>query len=220
MSGIDDCWNRIGVRGDSSCPELLRHIHCRNCPVYSSAALNLLDREAPAGYIADWTRHFARPKPPQDLQTQSALVFRVGAEWLGLPASVVKEVAEVRPVHPLPNREGGVLLGLINVRGELLACVSLGRLLGLDESPGLPETGPGGAQARLVVMSRGDVRAVCRADEVSGIHRFDASQLKAVPATVAKAAASYSRAVVAWNGRSLGLLDDQVLFHTILRSLA
>ncbi len=35
---IDDCWNRIGVRGDGSCPELKRHIHCRNCPVYSAAA--------------------------------------------------------------------------------------------------------------------------------------------------------------------------------------
>src|SRR4029077_5730556 len=29
---VDDCWNRIGVRGDASCPELKHHVHCRNCP--------------------------------------------------------------------------------------------------------------------------------------------------------------------------------------------
>ena len=35
---IDDCWNRIGVHGDKSCPLLSEHIHCRNCAVYSAAA--------------------------------------------------------------------------------------------------------------------------------------------------------------------------------------
>lgn len=35
---IDDCWNRIGVRGDGSCPRLAGYIHCRNCPVHDAAA--------------------------------------------------------------------------------------------------------------------------------------------------------------------------------------
>ena len=31
-----DCWEQeIGVNGNASCSELARHIHCRNCPVYS-----------------------------------------------------------------------------------------------------------------------------------------------------------------------------------------
>ena len=37
-AGLNDCWNKIGVRGDGSCPELARHVHCRNCPVYSASA--------------------------------------------------------------------------------------------------------------------------------------------------------------------------------------
>ena len=40
---IDDCWNRIGVRGDQSCPLLIEHIHCRNCALYAAAAIRLLD---------------------------------------------------------------------------------------------------------------------------------------------------------------------------------
>src|SRR5437588_4360 len=35
---IDDCWNRIGIGGDRTCPELAVHIHCRSCPVFSAAA--------------------------------------------------------------------------------------------------------------------------------------------------------------------------------------
>ncbi len=50
------CWNEIGIRGDQSCPELVTAIHCRNCSVFAAAARNFLDRPAPAGYLAEWTR--------------------------------------------------------------------------------------------------------------------------------------------------------------------
>jgi chemotaxis-related protein WspD len=33
VKSLDDCWNRIGVRGDGSCRELEQHIHCHNCSV-------------------------------------------------------------------------------------------------------------------------------------------------------------------------------------------
>ena len=38
LPGAGDCWNKIGVSGDLSCPELNTHIHCRNCPVFAAAA--------------------------------------------------------------------------------------------------------------------------------------------------------------------------------------
>ena len=41
---IRACWNEIGVQGNGSCPELRKVIHCRNCPVYSKAGVQLLDR--------------------------------------------------------------------------------------------------------------------------------------------------------------------------------
>src|SRR5215472_14146833 len=54
-----DCWNRIGISGDRSCPELEAHIHCRNCPVFASAARAFFDRPAPEGYLAEWTQWLA-----------------------------------------------------------------------------------------------------------------------------------------------------------------
>ena len=35
---FDDCWNRIGISGDRSCPELVQHVLCRNCPVFEAGA--------------------------------------------------------------------------------------------------------------------------------------------------------------------------------------
>src|SRR3954454_6216435 len=56
----DACWQNIGVYGEGSCRELQKFVHCRNCPVYSHAALRLLERPLPEHYRADWTAHFAK----------------------------------------------------------------------------------------------------------------------------------------------------------------
>ena len=62
------CWETIGVHGDSSCEELAQHIHCRNCPVYSTAAQGLLDRPIPQEEIAAATaRVAAQPRRCQAL---------------------------------------------------------------------------------------------------------------------------------------------------------
>src|SRR5216684_4892198 len=82
---LDPCWNKIGVYGDHTCPELPHFVHCRNCPVHSKAGVQFLNRSIPAGYRREWTDHFAREKSPAVLGRVSALLFRVGMEWLALP---------------------------------------------------------------------------------------------------------------------------------------
>jgi chemotaxis-related protein WspD len=216
---LDDCWNRIGVRGDGSCPELTQYVHCRNCPVYSAGAAQLLDADAPAGYFADRTAHFAKPAHAEEGETRSVVIFRVASEWLALPTSVVIEVANLLPIHSLPHRPNGVVLGLASVRGELLVCVSLRQVVGADTPTAASHERRDTAYQRLLVIRRDTVRVVCPVDEVHGIHRFHPRELKEVPATVAKAAIAYSTAVLPWRGHSVGTLDDQLLFYTLKRSL-
>lgn len=219
-AALNDCWNKIGVHGDGTCPELERHVHCRNCPVYSAAAARLLDSELPAGHLAEWTGHFSGVQKTEEAGTHSVVIFRIGAEWLALPTAVFSEVATVRAVHSLPHRRDGVVLGLANVRGTLLVCVSLGDVLGLDKNvPGKKDK----AQAqhrRLLVISREGNRLVFPVDEVHGIHRCQPSELREVPATVAKATATYTKTVLAWRDKAVGCLDDQLLFYTLNRSLS
>jgi chemotaxis-related protein WspD len=222
---LDDCWNRIGVRGDTSCPELRRHIHCRNCPIHAAAAVAVLDRAPPSGYLADWTSHFAKAAETaaeggEDAATQSLVIFRIGAEWLALPTSVFMEVAEFRPIHTIPYRRSGVVLGIVNIHGEILICVSLAKLLSLDDAAAPPRGGTGMTRRRLLVMGREGRRLVFPVDEVQGIHQGRTADFIDVPATIAKAAATYTTAMLSWQGRTVGCLDAELLFYTLDRSVA
>ena len=220
LTVIDDCWNRIGVRGDGSCPELTQYVHCHNCPVYAAAAADLLDADAPASYFADRTTHFAEPAHTEEGgERRSVVIFRVASEWLSLPTTVVVEVANLLPIHSLPHRPNGVVLGLASVRGELLVCVSLGQVIGAEPLAAARREGRATAHQRLLVIRRESVRVVCPVDEVHGIHRFHPRELKAVPTTVAKSTVTYSTALLPWQGHSVGTLDDQLLFYTLKRSL-
>jgi chemotaxis-related protein WspD len=135
---LDDCWNRVGAWGNRDCPELKKVLHCRNCNVYSAAAARLLEQGLPEGYLDDWTAHFANDAKVADEQSESAAVFRIGPEWLALPLGRVREIVEDRPIHSLPHLRNKILLGLVSIRGELLICVTLAKLLSLQGEELLP----------------------------------------------------------------------------------
>lgn len=214
-----DCWNTIGVQGNHSCMALDEHIHCRNCPVYVSAARAVLDGAQPAGYATRGARHFANLKDDNAGDTESVLIFRIGEEWLALPTHAVSEITELRPIHSLPHKQGGIVLGLASIRGELRVCVSLARLLSIDAAPvsRAADTQP---KTRLLVMHRDGVRVVTVADEVDGIHRVRPEDVKPAPATVARSASPHTRGVMSLNGQAVGLLDDRLLFQGIQGGLA
>lgn len=217
---INDCWNKIGVSGDLSCPELKKYIHCRNCPVYSAAAVDLLDTDLPADHMARWTSHVAQAKVLTEINTQSVVVFRIGDEWLALPTILFKEIASIGAIHSVPHRQNGVVLGLANIRGELLVCVSLQELLGLQQVSKRKRDKHHAADGRFMVIQHEGSRVVCQVDEVYGIQRFHAREQMPVPATLAKASATYTLALLPWQQKSVGLLDDQLLFYTVNRSLS
>lgn len=216
---ITDCWNWIGVRGDRSCPELTHHVHCHNCPVFTSAALTLLEAEAPDEYTTERSTHFAARQVEEATDTESIVIFRIGGEWLALPTPVIQEIAAERTIHSLPHRRGGTVLGVTNIHGEIVVCVSLGRVLGLDESIDSTKHASRSTRRRFLVIRRDDLRVVCPVSEVSGIHHVARHELKDPPRTVAKTTA-YSKNVMAWRDHSVGVLDAQLLFYTLKRSLA
>jgi chemotaxis-related protein WspD len=223
--GIDMCWSRIGVRGDSSCPKLREHVHCRNCPIFGAAALSLLDRAPSSDYLADWTRHFAQAAERSSAPTQagaarSVVIFRVGVEWLALPTSMFAEIAEPRVIHSLPHRRGGALLGIVNVRGELLICLSLAKLLGHEEGPAARRESGTTARRRLLVVGNDGSRIVFPVDEVHGVHRVGTDDLSETPATIAKAPTTYTIGMLAWQGRIIGCLDGALLLAGLDRILA
>jgi len=213
-----DCWNKIGVHGDNSCTELSKHSHCRNCPVYSAAGAELLNRELPAQYRQDWTEHFSREKTRAVPGKLSAVIFRIGLEWLALPTRAFQEVAEYRAIHTLPHRRNGLVLGLINFRGELLVCVSLSRLLGLERES-IREK-PCKVYDRLVIAEWHGTLLTFPVHEVHGVHRYNPEDVQESPATVAMACTTFTRGILNWKDKKVGCLDEESLFSTLNRSLS
>lgn len=212
---IDDCWNRIGIHGDKSCPLLAGHIHCRNCAVYSAAATRLLDRYALAQQDH---RHAVAAQADDEVATRSLLMFRLGEEWLGIATRCLVEVAPLQPIHSLPHQRSRALLGVANVRGALVACLSLVELLGLDSTAGGPSGGR--IMPRMLIIAAQDGPVVVPVDEVDGIHAIDERTLKAASASGTQASARYTQGVLQFKGRSLRWLDEAQLLSAVTRSLS
>ena len=212
--GIDACWSRIGIRGDASCPELQQHFRCLNCPTFAAAASAMLDRAIPAGALANAGDQSEQASPPvRGAAPASALIFRVGAEWLAFPTDTITEVVAPRTVHSLPHQANPAVLGLTNIRGALKICVSLARML----TPVQNEEAFAGL--RLLVVTHDGQTLAFPVNEVFGVHRYAADELQPAPTTVAQAGATFTHAVIAWNGKKVGLLDCGLLFYALNRSL-
>ena len=206
---VDDCWNRIGVAGDATCPELDRYVHCRNCPVFGSAARDFFRRPAPPGYLEEWAGLLASREAGAPRDLAGLLVFRLGIEWLAVDIMAAVEVTAVAPVHRVPHRTNRVLAGLVSLRGQLHPCVSLHGLLGIEASD--PDTNPSIAP-RLVLLRRDGETWAFQADEVAGVQHVARVDLRNVPSTLANPAGSFSRAVFGWGDRSVDVLDEPRLF--------
>lgn len=220
LGPVHDCWNTIGVAGNGSCRELVRHIHCRNCPVHSAAAVQLLDRPLSPEYRREWTEHFAREKTLTTPARVSVVIFRIGLEWLSLRTQVFQEIAERRAMHSLPHRRRGIVIGLVNVRGELLICAALDRLLGLESAVPAPRFRSRTVFDRLLVSDWKGNRFAFPVDEVQGVHRLNQEDIREAPSTVARSASRCSSGVFRWRDRTIGLLDAASLFELLNNNLS
>jgi chemotaxis-related protein WspD len=186
--------------GDHSCERLVETLHCRNCPVFAAAARTLLQRESATEPTPEW-----RDPELRRQGRASALIFRLGAQWLGLPPDLVVEVAPNPAVRRLAHRTNGRIEGLVNVRGELRLCVSLVELLGLGTRAA------GDSHARLVlVQDEGQVLAF-RCDEMQGLSRFPATDIEPPPDTLPPTLRSCISGMLSLHGWHVALLDGPAL---------
>ncbi|MDG4555469.1 MAG: chemotaxis protein CheW [Candidatus Competibacter sp.] len=221
---IDDCWNRIGVwsRAMPRCPRLEQVIHCHRCEIYAAAGRGLRDRPLPSDYRETWRQHYARTIPRRGADPLTAvLVFRIGGEWLALPADAVEEILDPVPVHSLPHRAPGAIQGLANIHGRLRPCASLAALLGIEpRAPAGLAPDRRRVYSRMVAIRRENSRFAFAADDVWGCHRHAAADLREVPATLARALARFTLGILPLEDKAVGRLDADLLFHALEKSLA
>lgn len=203
------CHRVIGAWGDQRCSQLSIHLHCLNCPIYARTGRHLLDRTSSEGMIAR-----VEAEQPADIGPDAAgtalIVFRLGGEWLALPAKLTREVLNPLPAHRIPHRRDPRFLGIVNVRGELLPCVKLSVMLETRPSA----AGEGGAERLLIIEREGSAWAV-PVDEIDGIRRVPEEALLASPVTVKLALSRFTRAIIDLPAGRTGLIDEDLLWRAL-----
>jgi chemotaxis-related protein WspD len=207
------CWDRTGVWGDRTCVELPRAGHCRNCDVYSTGGRALLDRSAPDDYIDSWTAVLAEERPAQQTTAVGYLVFRVGETWLAFRATSLKEITQPTVVRSVPHRPREVLLGLVNIRGELFPCLSLHALFN-EAVVAHPRT------ARWLVARSGKEDWVFPADQVEGIHDVPTASIDPLPSTLESVAVVYTKGLFRCDDKTVAIIDEELLFGSLRRRIS
>jgi|TARA_Y100001951_G_scaffold104050_1_gene114514 chemotaxis-related protein WspD len=214
---VDDCWNRIGVFGDKRCERLERHIHCRNCEVYGAAAIALLDRYGSS--LERDADDYGQGEAQEPVGEQrSLLIFRLGEQWLAIATRCLAEVMPVSPIHSLPHRKSTGLLGVTNVRGTLVACLSLSELLDLETD----DSRQNGQRVipRMLILESGSGPLVVPVDEVSGIQKIPLARISNAKQDDKRTISRFTAGVLQWRGQSITLLNDEQLLQNMIGSLA
>ena len=189
--------------------------------LFASPAAQLLDREVPESYVRQWTDIVAAEQEVVETNFKSVLIFRIGSEWLSLPTSVIKEIGQRSAVHRLPHRSGGIVRGIVSVRGEVLVCVALEALLGLEETRREAPSGSQAEKERLVVCEVDGDRLAFVAKAVHGVYRYLPRNLRDIPATVARSAATFTIGILPWKAdQTVGCLDPELVFYALNKGLA
>jgi chemotaxis-related protein WspD len=209
------CWREIGVYGDRSCKRLPEYVHCRNCPVFAAAARESLGRKyavQPEELTSQWQTRDRRA------QTRlSALVFKLGNEWLGIDSHVLVEVAQSKSVRRIAHRVTGMIEGMVNIRGELQLCLSLRELLGIEPAPPLS-----GERARLIVVREDRQQGqawVFRANHVRSVMGYSADQMAAPAATLNANLSRHVDGVLMAEGLSISVLKNALLFEALRQAV-
>lgn len=143
-----------------------------------------------------------RGEPQQE--TLRVVQLRIGREHAAVPAECVQEVAS--PV-PKPTRVPGTpsfLLGVVNLRGKILACLDLGEFLGVASafSDSVPY---------MLVVRHDDFEVGIAADDVSDVMAVPVANIDPPTSVLNSERARFIRGVFYVDGRALALVDLQSL---------
>lgn len=188
-------------------------------------ASSFFDRQPPPQYLDEWVHRLAQPEEHVAQDLLSLVVFRLHEEYLSVQARGLTEVTLPQPIHVIPHRTNEVVLGLVNIRGQLRICVSAHGMLGIAAPASDNRSNPNEAaraahgatsEERMLILHERSEQWVFPVEQVLGVHRLPSTDLRPVPSTFGKVAA-FSQATFTWRGHTVGYLDE-ARFLSALRS--
>lgn len=130
------------------------------------------------------------------------LTFFLGGEEYAVAIGDVREVLKAPPITEVPRAPADVV-GVVTVRGEVVAVFDPRRRLGLSGAP--PEG------ARLVVVDAGEGPCALLVDRVASVVRLPAGRIEPCPEGVARSHADCLAGIGRERARSFTVLDVRAL---------
>lgn len=131
------------------------------------------------------------------------IIFRVNEGEYGLDVSHVNAIETLSEVVPVPNAANHIL-GIINLRGDVLPVYSLRTKFGLQEIPVSEQT-------KIIVTKSNGVTIAFKVDEVKEIIECDNTNLADFPSIARTQETAYVDKVANHNGRLILLLNQDRL---------
>jgi len=215
---IVNCWSQVGsMSNNRTCDLLFTYGHCRDCPTYLESSKRLLDRPLTDDYRSELTKTYEHTTYEAVKPSQSTFIFRAGEEWLGIRSALVQEVIDMRPIHTIPHKSTRVFRGLVNIRGKLELCVSIGGVLRIEPSR---KKYSFSSPERLIVATKAGQSVVFPVSQVHGPHQYEPDDISPLPVTVSGSKAVYTEGILHLPDKDVGILDDHLLFRNLARNLS
>lgn len=116
------------------------------------------------------------------------VVFGIGQERYGLDVSLVVSIERMLPITRMPHADDFVL-GVINLRGEIIPVIDTCRRLGLEPSE---ET----EASRIIIVQYRDYKVGLKVDAVFNVMHFDTQRMQEFDKITAENKAQYFNYVI------------------------
>lgn len=183
-----------------------------------ASANTLFDREPDISYLEEWAKLLAKPlEKVEDAKETSMVVFRLSNEWFSLPTLLFSEISIPHLINPIPCQKDSLVLGIVNLRGQLLVCFSMHKLLGIKEEKTnkLKHYKIDFHYPRLGAISDENMFLTFPIDEVDGIYSIDLSQMSNIPITIANSQENYLKGAIKWNEKKIYIINEEILFQNL-----
>lgn len=133
------------------------------------------------------------------------IIFHVGPEEYGMDVQVVTAIEPMMDIVPVPNAPACVL-GLMNLRGEVIPVYSLRKRFGLEEQ--------NDAAKNKLIVARYDGKSIAfKVDEVLEMQDFEEDSVSDTPKIAKTAKTAYVRGVANKQGKLVLLLNPAGMYE-------
>ncbi len=169
-------------------------------PRVSAVAAEILRRRAES-LAAEAVEESAENRMP-------LLLFRLDEEWYAVKVSDVREIFQEYTVTPIPCVPG-FILGVVNIRGEIISVTDVAVLMGLDPAAA------GSDEAPAIVIKNDEATTAMVVDEIGDIVEVPVDGVEPPLSIIDRAQAEYVAGSVYIEGRLIGLFNTNTILQPI-----